>query len=188
MWASTRGLANLVGRCLILRPAPSPPLSFSFCLFERPSERPVSLPSPVGIENASPSRPLAAPLTTPFLVDLRASSPEARTWKIAFSSAYHSPATTILQRLPFSSAYHSPAPTILQRLPFSSAYHPPATTILQRLPFSSDYHSPAPNILQRLPFSSDCHSPAAAILQRLPFSSAYHSPAPTMRNVVARER
>ena len=24
MWASTRGLANLVGRCLILRPAPGP--------------------------------------------------------------------------------------------------------------------------------------------------------------------
>jgi hypothetical protein len=61
-----------------------------------------------------------------------------------FSSAchsHHSPATTILQRLPFSSAYHSP---------FSSAYHSPATTILQRLPFSSAYHSP---------FSSAYHSP-----------------------------
>jgi hypothetical protein len=43
-----------------------------------------------------------------------------------FSSAYHSPATAILQRLPFSSDYHSLAPTILQRLPFSS-YHSPAT-------------------------------------------------------------
>jgi hypothetical protein len=70
MWTSMRGLANLVGRCLIPRPAPSPPLSFSFCLFEWPSERSASLPSPAGIENASPSRPLAAPLTTPFLVDL----------------------------------------------------------------------------------------------------------------------
>src|SRR2546421_10918175 len=91
MWASTRGLANLanlVGRCLILRPAPSPPLSFSFCLFERPSERSASLPSPAGIENASPSRPLAAPLTTPFLVDLRASSPEARIWKIGRGRQY----------------------------------------------------------------------------------------------------
>jgi hypothetical protein len=84
MWASTRGLANLVnlvGRCLILRLALSPPLSFSFCHFERPSERSASPPSPAGIENASPSRPLAAPLTTPFLFDLRASSLEARTWK-----------------------------------------------------------------------------------------------------------
>ena len=88
MWASTRGLANLVGRCLILRPAPSPPLSFSFCLFERLSERSSSLPSPAGIENASPSRPLAAPLTTPFLVDLHASSPEARTWKIGRGRQY----------------------------------------------------------------------------------------------------
>jgi len=32
IWASTRGLANLVGRYLILRPASSPPLSLSFCL------------------------------------------------------------------------------------------------------------------------------------------------------------
>jgi hypothetical protein len=79
MRASTRGLANLVGRCLILRPAPSPPLSFSFYHFERRSERSASLPSPAGIENASPSWPLAAPLTTPFLVDLHASSLEART-------------------------------------------------------------------------------------------------------------
>ena len=30
MWASTRGLANLAGRCLILRPAPLP---FSLSLF-----------------------------------------------------------------------------------------------------------------------------------------------------------
>jgi len=90
MWTSTRGLANLVGRCLTLRPAPSPhlSLSFSFCLFKRPSERSTSLPSPVGIENASPSRPLAAPLTAPFLVDLHASSPEARTWKIGRGRQY----------------------------------------------------------------------------------------------------
>ena len=87
---------------------------------------------------------------------------------------YHSPATTILQRLPFSSDYHSPAPAILQRLPFSSAFHSPATTILQRLPLSSACRSPAPATLQRLPFSSDYHSPAPAILQRLPFSSDYH--------------
>ena len=51
MWASTRGLANLVGRFLILRPAPSP-LSFSFCLFERPSERFASAFSSVRIERA----------------------------------------------------------------------------------------------------------------------------------------
>src|SRR5271170_82704 len=93
--------------------------------------------------------------------------------------------------LPFSSAYHSPAPAILQRLPFSSACHSPATASLQHLPFSSDYHSPAPAILQRLPVSSTCHSPATTILsayhspattilQRLPFSSAYYSPAPTI--------
>ena len=65
-------------------PAPGPPLlsSFSFYLFGRPSERSASLPSAAGIENASPSRPLAAPLTAPFLVDLHASSLEARTWKI----------------------------------------------------------------------------------------------------------
>jgi hypothetical protein len=74
-------------------PAPGPlpsslSLSFSFCLFKRPSERSTSLPSPVGIENASPSRPLAAPLTAPFLVDLHASSPEARTWKIGRGRQY----------------------------------------------------------------------------------------------------
>src|SRR5271154_426975 len=70
-------------------PAPPPLLSsFSFCLFERPSERSASLPSPAGIENASPSRPIAAPLTTPFLVDLHASSPEARTWKIGRGRQY----------------------------------------------------------------------------------------------------
>src|SRR5580704_7552153 len=45
-----------------------------------------------------------------------------------------------------SSACHSPATTILQRLPFPSDYHSPATTIPQRLPFPSDYHSPAPTI------------------------------------------
>jgi hypothetical protein len=85
MWASTRGLANLanlanlVGRCLILRSALFYPLFFSFCLFERPSERSVSLPSPAGIENTLLSRSLAAPLTISFLVNLYASSPEART-------------------------------------------------------------------------------------------------------------
>src|SRR3954453_4506602 len=81
--------------------------------------------------------------------------------------ACHSPATTILQRLPFSSDYHSPATTILQRLPFSSDYHSPATTILQRLPFSSDYHSPA---------SPPYHSPATLctfFLQILPFMLIY---------------
>src|SRR5437588_11858688 len=77
MWASTRGLADLVSGCLILRSAPSPP----FCLFERRPQRSASLPFPAGIENASPSRPLAAPLTILFLVDLHASSPEVRTWK-----------------------------------------------------------------------------------------------------------
>jgi hypothetical protein len=46
--------------------------------------------------------------------------------------------------------YHSPAPTILQRLPFSSDYHSPATAILQRLPFSSDCHSPAPTATSTL--------------------------------------
>jgi hypothetical protein len=79
-----RGLANLVDRCLILRPAPFPPLPslFSFCLFGRPSERSASLPSPAGIFDASPSRPLAAPLMIPSLLDLHASSLEAWTWKI----------------------------------------------------------------------------------------------------------
>jgi hypothetical protein len=33
MWASTRGLANLVGRCLILRPAPLPSRPFVFDIF-----------------------------------------------------------------------------------------------------------------------------------------------------------
>ena len=72
-------------------PAPGPlssSLSLSFCLFERPSERPASLPSPAVIENALPPRPLAAPLTTLFLVDLHASSPEARTWKIGRGRQY----------------------------------------------------------------------------------------------------
>jgi hypothetical protein len=72
-------------------PAPGPlssSLSLSFCLFERPSERPASLPSPTVIENALPPRPLAAPLTTLFLVDLHASSPEARTWKIGRGRQY----------------------------------------------------------------------------------------------------
>ena len=79
MWASTRGLANLVGRCLILRPVSLPSSLFFFCHFKRLSERSVSPPSPAEIENVLLSRLLAAPLTIPFLVDLRASSPEART-------------------------------------------------------------------------------------------------------------
>ena len=82
MRASTRGLAHLVGRCLILRPAPSPPLYPSTFLKGLLSGLPRFLPLQ-GIENASPSRPLAAPLlTTLFLVDLYASSSEAQTWKI----------------------------------------------------------------------------------------------------------
>jgi hypothetical protein len=80
---STRGLANLVGRCLILRPAPSPPLSPFLSAFLNDFLRGLpSLPSPAGIENASPSLLLAAPLMIPFLIDLHASSLEARTWKI----------------------------------------------------------------------------------------------------------
>jgi hypothetical protein len=55
--------------------------------------------------------------------------------QLPFSSAYYSPATTILQRLPFSSDYHSPAPAILQRLPFSGHYISLATTFLQSLFF-----------------------------------------------------
>jgi hypothetical protein len=59
-------------------PAPDPlPSSFPICLFERPSERSASLPSPAGIENASPSWPLATPLTIPSLVDFHTSSLEA---------------------------------------------------------------------------------------------------------------
>jgi len=82
MRASTRGLAHLVGRCLILRPAPSPPLYPSTFLTGLLSGLPRFLPLQ-GIENASPSRPLVAPLlTTLFLVDLYASSSEAQTWKI----------------------------------------------------------------------------------------------------------
>jgi hypothetical protein len=71
---------NLPGRSLP-NPTPvlSPPLSFSFCFFERPSERSASLPSLADVENALPSRLLAALLTTPFLVDFHASSSEAWT-------------------------------------------------------------------------------------------------------------
>jgi hypothetical protein len=80
------GVEARPGRSL---PDPAPgPLPFSFCLFERPSERSASLPSPAGIENVSPSRPLAASLMTSFLVELRASCPEARTWKIGRGRQY----------------------------------------------------------------------------------------------------
>jgi hypothetical protein len=66
---------------------PLPSSLFSFCLFERPSEQPRFLLH-AGIENAPPSRLLAAPLTAPFLVNLYASSPEARTWKIGRGRQY----------------------------------------------------------------------------------------------------
>jgi hypothetical protein len=72
-------------------PAPGPPpvlSSLSFCLLGPPSGRSTSLPSPTGIENASLSRLLAAPLTTLFLVDLHVSPSEARTWKIGRGSRY----------------------------------------------------------------------------------------------------
>jgi hypothetical protein len=57
-------------------PAPDPLHSpLSFLLFLNGLLRGLSrLLPPAGIENASPLRPLAAPLTTPFLVDLHASS------------------------------------------------------------------------------------------------------------------
>jgi hypothetical protein len=94
MWASTRGLANLVSRCIILRPAPFPPLSFSFCLFKPPSERSISLPSATDIENTSLSRLLAPPLTTPFLVNLYAS----------LCSSYQNPSTYGVSKKPKTKA------------------------------------------------------------------------------------
>jgi hypothetical protein len=65
----------------------------------------------------------------------------------------------LIQRPPFSSAYHSPATAVLQR-----------PTVLQRRPFSSNYHSPAPAIFQQLPFSSPYVSPATTFLRLLHFS------------------
>jgi hypothetical protein len=88
MWALMCGLANLVGRCLILRPGPLLSSLFFLPPFERPSEQSASLPSHAGIENASLSQLPVAPLTTPFLVDLHASSSEARTWKIGRGQQY----------------------------------------------------------------------------------------------------
>ena len=64
-------------------------------------------PSHAGIENASPSRLPAAPLTTPFLVDLHASSPEARTWKIGRGRQYEA-INEGNAASPFAHAWYSP--------------------------------------------------------------------------------